>query len=378
MITTAAVLRGAAGDVQGHIDEHLGIEEITLEEPRSDEVLVRIVASGICHSDLAAINGDLPISRPVILGHEGSGIVERVGSDVASVRPGDPVVLSFASCGACRACRTGHPVYCARSAAMNLSGTRADGSTAYRGADRRAETIFGHFVGQSSFAHHALVHESAVVKVGADVELAVAAPLGCGIQTGAGSVMNVLRPAYGSSLAVTGTGSVGLSAVMAAKVVGCEVIIAVDVNDARLELAGRLGATHTLNPTDRDLADELRQATGGRGVDFCLDTTGRQSVIRDAFSGLAPMGELGLVGVSPAGTRIDLDPWAILAGRSVRGNMEGDVVPGVFLPYLINLHQQGRFPFDEIITECGGLPDMHAALKASDAGTLIKAVLQIG
>lgn len=249
MITTAAVLRGAAGDVQGHIDEHLGIEEITLEEPRSDEVLVRIVASGICHSDLAAINGDLPISRPVILGHEGSGIVERVGSDVASVRPGDPVVLSFASCGACRACRTGHPVYCARSAAMNLSGTRADGSTAYRGADRRAETIFGHFVGQSSFAHHALVHESAVVKVGADVELAVAAPLGCGIQTGAGSVMNVLRPAYGSSLAVTGTGSVGLSAVMAAKVVGCEVIIAVDVNDARLELAGRLGATHTLNPT---------------------------------------------------------------------------------------------------------------------------------
>lgn len=360
----AAVLRGRG--------EKLAVEQIELDDPRDNEVLVRIVATGICHSDLAVVSGDLPLQTPIILGHEGSGVVEQVGAGVTRVRPGDHVVLTFASCGSCLPCQTGHPVYCTLSAAMNLCGTRADGSTAYRKDD---ESVFGHFVGQSSFATHALVHERAAVKVDSDVPLQLLAPLGCGIQTGAGTVMNVLRPPYGSSIAVTGTGSVGLSAVMAAKAVGCQTIVAVDISPSRLRLAAELGATHIINSGDGDLIEALREATAGHGVDFCLDTTGVGSVITSAFGGLATRGRLGLVGVSPAGTRIDLDPWAFLGGRVVEGNMEGDVVPDIFIPYLIALQQQGRFPFERIVTECGDLASVNDAVAATQSGDVVKAVL---
>lgn len=362
----AAVLHGRG--------QQFALEEVELEDPRDDEIVVRIAATGICHSDLAVISGDLPLPTPIVLGHEGSGVVERVGDRVTRTRPGDHVVLTFASCGSCLPCVTGHPVYCVDSAAMNLTGMRVDGSTAYRQGDDR---VFGHFVGQSSFATHALVHERAAVVISPDVPLELVAPLGCGIQTGAGTVMNLLRPSYGSSLAVTGTGSVGLSAVMAAKVVGCQTIVAVDLSESRLALALELGATHAVNPAAGDLTEQLRAATGGAGVDYCLDTTGLQGVIGSAFAGLATRGRLGLVGVSPAGTRIDLDPWAFLGGRSVEGNMEGDVVPDVFIPYLIGLQQQGRFPFERIVTQCGGLAAINDAVAASKTGEVVKAVLSL-
>ena len=355
--------------------EHaFAIETLELEDPRVDEVLVRLVATGICHSDLAVRSGDLPLPLPIVLGHEGSGIVEAVGSRVTRVSPGDRVVLTFAFCGSCIPCRTGHPVYCVQSAAMNLTGTRLDKSTAYR---RGSEQVYGHFVGQSSFATHALVHESAAVKVSHDVSLELLAPLGCGIQTGAGSVINVFRPPYGSSLAVTGTGSVGLSAIMAASVVGCQTIVAVDISESRLKLAAELGATHTVNSSGGDLTEQLLDVTNGEGLNFCLDTTGLQQVIGSAFGALATRGRLGLVGVSPAGTRIDLDPWAMLRGLVVDGNMEGDVVPDTFIPYLIDLHHQGRFPFDRLVTACGDLSAINEAVAATQSGEIVKAVLHL-
>ena len=367
MIVDAAVLRVREGTFE--------VAQIELEDPREDEVLVRIVASGICHSDLAVVSGDLPLLTPIILGHEGSGVVERVGARVTRVQPGDHVVLTFASCGSCLSCVTGHPVYCAQSAAMNLTGTRADGSTAYRSD---GDIVYGHFVGQSSFATYAVVHERAAVRVTKKVPLELLAPLGCGIQTGAGSVLNVFRPPYGSSLAVTGTGSVGLSAVMAAKAAGCETIIAVDIAESRLELATELGATHTINSRDGDLAGRLREATSGVGLNFCLDTTGLPEVISDAFEALATRGRLGLVGVSAAGAQINLNPWSMLGGRVVEGNMEGDVVPDTFIPYLIELQQQGRFPFERIITPCGDLSSINTAVAATKTGEVVKAVLSIG
>jgi len=352
----------------------LVLEDITLEDPRADEVLVRIVATGICHSDVSVINGDLPLPTPIILGHEGSGIVESVGSSVTGLVPGDHVVLSFAYCGECLPCRTGHPVYCVSSAAMNLTGCRADGSTAYTGADG---SIHGHFVGQSSFATHALVHQSAAVKVDRDLPLETLAPLGCGIQTGAGTVLNLFRPGIGSTLAVTGTGPVGLSGVMAARVAGCTTIIAVDIADSRLELAQELGATHTINSANVDLTEALKDATNGAGVNFILDTTGRQDVMGAAYAALSTRGRLGLVGVSPAGTRIDVDPWTILGGRSIEGNMEGDVVPDMFIPYLIELNRQGRFPYEKMITQCGGLSDLNTAIDDSRSAKVVKAVITL-
>lgn len=364
MIITAALLEEKNAPFR--------LASVELDDPREDEVLVRIVATGICHSDLAAVCGDLPMPMPIVLGHEGAGVVERVGSRVTRVAVGDHVVLTFASCGTCHQCLTGHPVYCVSSAAMNLSGQRADGSTAYQ---RDGTRVFGHFVGQSSFASHALVHHSAAIRVDPDIALEILAPLGCGVQTGAGSVFNVLRPPYGSTLAVTGTGSVGLSAVMAAAALGCRRVIAVDISRQRLELAAQLGATHTINPAEGDITEQILQATDGAGVDFCLDTTGVGEVITRAFSALAVRGRLGLVGVSPAGTRIDLDPWAFLGGRTVDGNMEGDVVPDVFIPYLIDLYRQGRFPFDKIVQFCGGLDSINDVV-AGAHGDIVKAVLK--
>ena len=366
MQNEAAVLRGRG--------QKFEIEQIEIEEPRENEVLVRIVATGICHSDLAVVSGDLPLPTPIVLGHEGSGIVEMVGGRVTRVKPGDHVVLTFASCGSCHSCLSGHPIYCGNSAALNLSGTRVDGTSALR---KSGEVIYGHFVGQSSFAKFALVHERAAIKVTKDAPLEMLAPLGCGIQTGAGSVFNVFKPPYGSSIAVTGTGSVGLSAVMAAKAIGCATIVAVDISEPRLQLAAELGATHTINSRDGDLTGQLLAATGGAGLNFALDTSGLPHVISEAFGALAARGRLGLVGVSPAGSRIDLDPWAILSGRVVEGNMEGDVIPDVFIPYLIDLQKQGRFPFERLVTSFGNLASINAAVEATSSGKVIKAVLSI-
>ena len=357
------------------VDGPLAVGEIELEEPRDDEVLVRVHAAAICHSDIAARRGDLPLPMPVILGHEGAGVVEAAGAGVRKVAPGDHVALTFTSCGHCGPCQGGHPVYCDHSAAMNLSGTRGDGSTAYR---RGGEEVYGHFVGQSTFATHVVASERSVVKVDDDLPMELLAPLGCGVQTGAGTVMNVLRPPYGSSFAAIGAGTVGLSALMAAVAVGCETVIAVDVVGSRLELAAELGATRTIDSREGDLTERLLEATGGRGVDFCVDTTGLGDVVAAAYAGLAVRGTLGLVGVSPAGTRFDFEPWSFLPGRTVTGNMEGDVVPDRFIPYLLGLYRQGRFPLDRLITGCGGLEDLGAAVAAVEGGEVVKAVVTVG
>ncbi len=353
---------------------HLKVEQLDLAEPRADEVLVRLVATGVCHSDIAVVTGDLPLPTPIVLGHEGAGVVESVGATVTTVKPGDHVVLTFASCGTCGECLSGHPVYCDVSAAMNLSGTRADGSSAW---SRDGSPVHGHFVGQSSFGTHVVVHHSTAVPVDASLPLELLASLGCGVQTGAGTVFNALRPPYGSTLAVTGTGSVGLSAVMAAVAIGCRQVIAVDVSEQRLALAKEVGATDVVNSSQGDLTGRLKELTGGVGVNFIVDTTGLQDVIASAFAALSVRGRLGVVGVSPAGTRIDLDPWSFLAGRSVEGNMEGDVVPSIFIPFLIDLYRQGRFPFDRLVTVCNGLESLDGIVHGQDP-SVVKAVVRIG
>lgn len=352
----------------------LVVQQLQLEQPRADEVLVRLAATGVCHSDIAVVTGDLPLPTPIVLGHEGAGVVESVGVSVTSVQPGDHVVLTFASCGSCAQCLSGHPVYCDKSAAMNLTGTRADGTSAW---SRDGSRVYGHFVGQSSFGSHVLVHHSAAVPVDRTLPLELLAPLGCGIQTGAGTVFNTLHPPYGSTLAVTGTGSVGLSAVMAAVAVGCRQVIAVDVSDARLRLARELGATDIVNSSEGDLAARLKELTGGAGVNYVVDTTGLQHVITAAFAALSVRGTLSVVGVSPAGTRIDLDPWSFLSGRSVAGNMEGDVVPSTFLPFLIDLYRQGRFPFDKLVTVCGGIESLSGIVHGQRPD-VVKAVITLG
>ena len=351
----------------------LSVETLQLEDPRDDEVIVRVVAAGVCHTDLVARDQWVPVPTPVVLGHEGSGVVERVGRSVAKVAPGDHVVMSYDWCGACPSCLAGEATYCHELGALNFAAQRPDGTSAL---SKDGELIHAHFFGQSSFATHALCRERSVVKVPADAPLELIGPLGCGVQTGAGAVINALKVGTGHSLAVFGTGSVGLSAVMAARVVGATTIIGVDLRDQRLELARTLGATHTINPGSQDVGEAIQGITGA-GVDFSFETTGVPAVIRQAVESLAPRGTCGIVGASEPGAEITLDATFMMSqGRMLRGIVEGDSKPGLFIPALIELHRQGRFPLDKLVTFYS-LDRINEAFDDSDKGVALKPIIRM-
>jgi aryl-alcohol dehydrogenase len=364
MRVTAAVLRERG--------QPFGIQELELEEPRGDEVLVRVVGAGLCHTDLH-FRDHAPFPLPAVLGHEAAGIVERVGERVARVRPGDHVVLSFLSCGACRNCRRGSPVYCADAGALNFTGTRLDGSTALSDG---SGPVGGHFFGQSSFTTRALASERNTVKVSDDAPLELLGPLGCGVQTGAGAVLNALRPTPGSNIAIFGVGSVGLSAVMAAAATGCAAIIAVDLKPARLELARALGATHTVNGAEVDVVEAIRSITAG-GADYSLETAGAGSpaLIRQAVECLTTPGVCGLVGAAPAGMELTLGHGSLFFGRAVRGIPQGESVPQVFIPALVDLHARGRFPLERLVNFYP-LHEINRAAAESGGGVVVKPILR--
>lgn len=348
------------------------LETLTLDDPRSDEVLVQVVASGVCHTDLKVLESGLT-PGPVVLGHEGSGVVAAVGDAVRGLAVGDRVVMSFASCGACACCQAGWQSYCHASARLNFAGRRADGTAALanpRGA------VGSHFFGQSSFATYALCNERNVVKVTDRVPLDLLGPLGCGIQTGAGAVLNSLRAKSGRSIAIFGTGAVGLSAVMAARVAGLERIVAVDRNPARLRLASELGATDVIDAADADVAAAIHSLTRG-GADYVLDTTGVPAVIEHALQALAPLGAAGLVASPARGERVRLDVLNLMrGGRTVRGIIEGDSQPQTFIPELIELYLAGTFPFDRLVRYYA-FSGINQALADLASGAVIKPVLRM-
>ncbi|MGP0093200.1 MAG: NAD(P)-dependent alcohol dehydrogenase [Xanthobacteraceae bacterium] len=362
----AAVVRQEGGP--------FAIETLAVEEPRADEVLVRVAATGMCHTDLVIRDQVYPVPLPIVLGHEGAGVVERVGASVSKVAPGDHVVLSFMSCGHCPRCAMGQPAYCAKGHPLCFGGTREDGSTATR--DSRAAPVHDHFFGQSSFATYALANERTVVKVRKDVPLELLGPLGCGVQTGAGSVMNALKVGPGASFAAFGGGSVGLSAVMAARIAGAVSIIAVDVLPARLKLAEELGATHVVNAGAEDPVAAIHRITGG-GADFALESTGRPEVVRQAVDALGTRGTCGIVGAAPIGTVASFDMGGLMSpGKSIRGIIQGDSVPELFIPQLIELYRQGRFPFDRLI-KLYSLDEINRAAADSESGATVKPVLRM-
>jgi aryl-alcohol dehydrogenase len=346
------------------------VEELELEEPREDEVLVRLVGTGVCHTDLVVRDQYYPVPLPSVLGHEGAGIVEKVGQKVSKVKPGDHVVLSYMSCGRCVNCREGKLGYCYALFGYNFGGARPDGSTTL---SKDGEVIHGSFFGQSSFATYALASERNTVKVRDDVPLNILGPLGCGIQTGAGAVINSLAPHAGSSIAVFGTGSVGLSAIMAARAVGCTTIIGIDIRPGRLEIARELGATHVINGSEGDTVKKIQEITG-TGVNYSLETTALPAILRQAVDCLTLTGVCGLIGAAPLGTEVALDMNSILFGRTLRGVIEGDSIPDIFIPQLIELYVQGRFPFDKLI-KFYKLEEINDAARDSEAGTVLKPVL---
>jgi aryl-alcohol dehydrogenase len=351
----AAVLRRKGGPLK--------IESIEMEGPRHDEVLVRIVATGICHTDIDFCDDWDEADTPVVLGHEGAGVVERVGKSVKSVKPGDHVVLSYQSCGRCRQCRSGHPTDCEHFYEANFGFQRLDGSNALQRSGVR-----GHFFGQSSFASHALATERNLVKVPKDLGLDLLAPLGCGLQTGAGTVMNSLRVPEGASIAIFGTGAVGLAAVMAARIVGANPIIGVEIHPMRLELALELGATHVIDNRHDDVPSHITGITGG-GVDYVVETTGNPKMHRLAIGVLNPHGTVALL-TGESGTD------SLPEGRRTIGIIEGNAVPQRFIPKLIELYRAGQFPFDRLV-KFYDFSEINQAISDAKRGDTIKPVLRI-
>jgi aryl-alcohol dehydrogenase len=351
------------------------VSDVELDDVRPHEVLVRMAAAGLCHTDIGVASGGLPFPLPGVLGHEGAGVVERVGSDVTSVSAGDHVVLSFTSCGTCANCRAGHPAYCATWLPANLiGGARTDGSATIT---RDGEPLGSHFFGQSSFARAAVVDERSVVRVDPSLPLELLAPLGCGVQTGVGAVWNVLAPRPGSTVVVAGAGAVGLSAVMAAALTPALRIVAVDIVPQRLDLARKLGATHAIDPTIEDLPARIAEITDGAGCDGFIETTGNVAVLRQGVDALAARGTAVVIGAPPFGTEVSLDVNGMLGGKKVVGVTLGDSETQTLIPILASMVADGRLPVSELISTYD-FTDIQDAVSDVKSGRTIKPVLVFG
>jgi aryl-alcohol dehydrogenase len=349
------------------------LEELEAGELRDDEVLVSVAASGICHTDVIARDGQYPLPMPVVLGHEGAGVVAAVGSSVRAVEVGARVCLNYSSCGECPSCLDGKPPYCHRLYEQNVSGGRSDGTTAL---SRHGHPVHSHFIGQSSFATAAVCRERSVVPIDSPIPLEILAPFGCGIQTGAGAVLNSLRAPAGSAIAIFGTGAVGLSAVIAAAIAGCEPIVGVDIVPDRLELALELGATHVVDSSRADPVAEIRRVTRN-GADFSIDATGVPAVLESCLACLAPLGVLGAVGISPAGLEVPVNMGAVRSGgRTIMGIVEGDSVPRIFIPQLVLFWEQGRFPVERFM-RFYEFDRIQEAAGDAEEGRTIKPVLRM-
>jgi len=351
------------------------LDTVEVAEPGPQEVLVRVVASGICQTDVHARDGFFPIPCPAIYGHEGAGVVEQVGSAVTTLKPGDHVLMANPSCGACAECRAGCETYCRNASQLKQSGYRADGtSLSFR---QGQDPIYGSFFQQSSFASLTLATARNTIRVPDEVSLDILAAFPCGVNTGAGAVLHVLKPQPGDSYVGFGTGTVGCAGLLAAKLAGCAPIIAVDVFDDRLALARSLGATHTVNAKAPQLVDEVRRLAGGRGAQWCLEAAGVPAALRAAVEVLAPRGTACLVGSARAGVEVPLEMRTLQQGRSVRGCIQGESDVQTFLPYLIDHYRAGHLPIERLVRHYP-----HAAINDAVAdmlvGTTIKAVLQIG
>ena len=349
------------------------IEDVEFATPREDEVLVRMVGTGICHTDIACRDGDFPVPLPIVLGHEGAGVVEEVGSAVRSVSRGDHVILSFDSCGQCRSCKGHRPSYCFDFYPRNLAGTRrADGSSTLSQGGQNINAVF---FCQSSFATYAIAREVNTVVIDRSLPLQIMGPLGCGVQTGAGAAVNSLGLGTGDSLAVFGGGAVGLSALLGARAVGAGSVIVVEPNPVRRQLALELGAAHVIDPKQtQDVLAKIRELSGG-GVNFGLDTTGIPAVVASAMEALLPDGMLGLLGVPPPEASLPANMMSMLIrGVGAKYIVEGDAEPQAFIPRMVSWYQDGKFPFDKLIRTFA-FEQINEAAKASLSGEVVKPVV---
>ena len=361
-------------------DTPFATASLMLKAPAANEIRVKIVSTSVCHTDIMT-KGKALCSFPIVLGHEGAGIVDALGEDVSGFEIGDHVILSYDYCGHCPQCENHKPSYCDDHGSLNFSGTRPNGQKTHRSLNSDTADVFGSFFQQSSFATYALSHASNTIKVDKSLPLPLLAPLGCGVQTGAGTVLNTLQVKPDTSLAVFGCGCVGLSAIMAAKVAGAKDIVAVDINPSRLQMAMELGASHSIAPDDfadaAAVVEYIRSITQSGGCQYSIDTTGIPGVLRQAFDCCGPLGVTAMIAPGLPGTEVCIEMLGLLPGKSLRGVVQGDSESKIFIPKLIDLWQQGVFPFDKLITKYNSIDSLEAAASAMSSGEVIKPVVII-
>ncbi|WP_406299553.1 alcohol dehydrogenase catalytic domain-containing protein [Embleya sp. NBC_00888] len=375
MRTKAAVLRGISRERPYQASRPVVIEELELGDPREGEVLVRIAAASLCHSDLSVVNGDRVRPLPMALGHEAVGVVEAVGPGVDRVATGEHVALVFVpSCGHCKRCDEGRPALCSAAASANGSGGLLHGPALLRDA---AGEVVHHQLGVSAFAEFAVVAQESVVPIPRDVPFEVASMFGCAVLTGAGAVINTAQVRPGQSVAVFGLGGVGLSAVLGARAAGAYPIVAVDPVPAKRELALRLGASHAYDPADAVTA--IRDLTDG-GLDVAIEAVGSATVVADCLAAVDRGGKVVSVGLPAPGRRLDAVPALAFAGegKSLIGSYMGDAVPRRDIPRYLALWRAGLMPVEHLHTGTVALTDLNEAMEALASGEAIRQVIRTG
>jgi NDMA-dependent alcohol dehydrogenase len=363
MKTTAAVLYEA--------NEPLVIESLDLDEPGDGEVLVRIAAAGVCHSDLHVMKGEWSFPLPVVLGHEGAGTVERVGAGVKNVKPGDPVILNFRpNCGWCSHCVRGQPVLC--------NGSETPRSEMFSGGTRlhrNGQDIY-HFARTACFSEYAVVQESGAVPVREDMPLDKAALIGCSVMTGVGAVINTAKVAAGSKVVVIGCGGVGLNCVQGAALAGADQIIAVDIAQNKLDYAKQFGATEVINSSNQDPVEAIHELTRG-GADYAFEALGRVETIRQCYDATRPGGMAVIVGMAPENDEVSINALSLpRTERILMGSYYGSARPWIDLPRLVDLYLSGRLQVDELVSRSYPLAEINAAYEALARGDVARSIIK--
>lgn len=351
----------------------LVVESIDLQEAQAGEVLVRLAASGVCHSDLHVIHGAQSTHLPVVLGHEGAGVVEAVGPGVTRVKVGDHVVLSWTPyCGQCPYCQSGHPNLCEVVYATMGNGTLFDGTSRL---SRAGKPIY-HYSFISSFAEYCVVPESGCVVIAKDIPLDKAALVGCAVMTGVGAAINTARVHPGSSVAVIGAGGVGLNAIQGARLAGASMIIAVDISLAKLERARIFGATHVVDATGGDAVSVVRELTRGLGADYTFEAVGRPATMRQCWEMARPGGTVVMIGIAPEGSELALPANRVVREeRRLMGSFYGSARPHIDMPMILDLYMAGRLMLDELVTHHFSLVEINEAVHVLESGEAVRPVL---
>jgi S-(hydroxymethyl)glutathione dehydrogenase / alcohol dehydrogenase len=354
------------------VNQSLSIEDIQYDEPQGQEILVKFVGSGVCHSDLHAITGDIPQVLPIVLGHEGAGIVEKVGPGVTMFQPGDHVIVMVSySCGKCRYCVEGKPTMCVGNMDTIVMASLPGGVKRLRKGDQE----LGQFMGVGSFAEYAVVHERQAVKVRNDAPLDIVCLLGCGVSTGIGAAVCACGVRPGESIAIFGCGGVGLSAVMGAKLAGAGKIIAIDTLDEKLAMAKELGADFVINAKQEDPVFKVTEFIGG-GADYAIECIGNVEVMAAAVSAIHNGGKLVILGSAPVGTTLNVFPFEYLNGKTITGSVQGSIRPFIDIPRYVDLFMAGKLPIDKLITKTYSLNKVNEAMDALKNGKVMRSVIK--